>query len=89
MDPYPRCQEGALWRVLSWAEEIRFWRTAEGKEVDFVLPDTDEPMALEVKLDEKSNQPGKHKLFMESYPSIPFRFVNLNPRTEEVLRKEF
>jgi len=81
MDPYPRCQEGALWRVLSWAEEIRFWRTAEGKEVDFVLPDTDEPMALEVKLDEKSNQPSKYQLFTESYPSIPFRFVNLNPWT--------
>jgi hypothetical protein len=57
--------------------------------VDFVLPDTDEPMALEVKLEEKSNHPSKYQLFTASYPAIPFRFVNLNPWTEEVLRKDF
>jgi predicted AAA+ superfamily ATPase len=84
--------ENAIFRALAdkyEPEEIRFWRTADGKEVDFVLPDTDKPMALEVKLDEKSNHPSKYQLFIESYPSIPFRFVNLNPWTEEVLRKDF
>lgn len=84
--------ENAVFRSLAdryGSEEIRFWRTADGKEVDFVLADTEVPMALEVKLDEKSNHLSKYQLFTESYPSIPFRFINLNPWTEEVLRKDF
>lgn len=84
--------ENAVFRSLSdryGSEEIRFWRTADGKEVDFVLPNSDEPIALEVKLDEKSNHLSKYQLFTESYPSIPFRFINLNPWTEEILRKDF
>lgn len=84
--------ENAVFRSLAdryGSEEIRFWRTADGKEVDFVLADTEVPMALEVKLDEKSNQVSKYQLFTESYPDIPFRFVNLNPWREEVLRKDF
>lgn len=84
--------ENAVFRSLAdqfGTEEIRFWRTADGKEVDFVLPEIEDPMALEVKLDEKSNQPSKYELFAESYQSIPFRFVNLNPWTEDLLRKDF
>ncbi|GMQ28796.1 ATP-binding protein [Algoriphagus confluentis] len=84
--------ENAVFRSLTdrfGPEEIRFWRTADGKEVDFVLPEIEDPIALEVKLDQKSNKQSKYKLFTESYPSLPFRFVNLSPWNEEVLRKEF
>jgi uncharacterized protein len=92
-----RMDRGELWENAVFrslvdhfgAEEIRFWRTADGKEVDFVLPDIDKPIALEAKLDEKSNHFSKYKLFTESYPSLPFRFVNLNPWTEDLLRKDF
>jgi predicted AAA+ superfamily ATPase len=92
-----RMDRGELWKNAVFrsladrygSEEIRFWRTADGKEVDFVLRDTDDPIALEVKLDERSNQLSKYQLFTESYPAIPLRFVNLNPWTEEVLRKDF
>lgn len=51
LDPYPRCQEGAVWTALSWGEGIRFWRTADGKAVDFVLPEIDVPIALESNFD--------------------------------------
>lgn len=51
LDPYPRCQEGAVWSALSWAEGIRFWRTADGKALDFVLPKIDVPITLQSKFD--------------------------------------
>lgn len=51
LGPYPRCQKGVAWSALSWGEGIRFWRTADGKAVDFVLPEIDVPIALESNFD--------------------------------------
>jgi predicted AAA+ superfamily ATPase len=92
-----RADRGELWENAVFrnlvdqfgTEEIRFWRTADGKEVDFVLPGIEQPKAFEVKVDEKSNHPSKYKLFTENYPSIPFNFTNLYPWKESLLRTAF
>lgn len=92
-----RADRGELWENAVFrnlvdqfgTEEIRFWRTADGKEVDFVLPGIEQPKAFEVKVDEKSNNLSKYKLFTENYPSIPFNFTNLYPWKESLLRTAF
>jgi predicted AAA+ superfamily ATPase len=84
--------ENGIFRGLAdrfGADELRFWRTADGKEVDFVLPEIEQSGAWEAKLDEKSNNLTKYKLFAESYPKIVFRFANLNPWDENLIRSIF
>lgn len=48
-------------------DSIRFWRTSGKNEVDFIL---DEKVALECKLNAKSFNPAKYKLFQAGYPNI-------------------
>lgn len=84
--------ENAIFRALAdkyEPEEIRFWRTADGKEVDFVLPEITSPIALEAKFDEQLIKPLKYKLFQEAYPEIGFQFASFSPWSEEVIRKYF
>lgn len=84
--------ENAIFRGLAdrfGEDEIRFWRTADGKEVDFVLPEIDPPSAWEAKLDLKSNNLTKYRLFKESYPNFHFKFANLNPWSENLIRSIF
>ena len=57
-----RSDRGDLWeqsffRLLADQnpiDELRYWRTADGKEVDFVLPETENPIAYEAKFDIKN-----------------------------------
>lgn len=94
---HTRIDRGELWENAVFRgladrfdpEELRFWRTADGKEVDFVLPEIDQPSAWEVKLDRKSNNSPKYQLFTESYPTIDFKFANLNPWSENLIRTIF
>ena len=84
--------ENAIFRALAdkyEPEEIRFWRTADGKEVDFVLPEITSPIALEAKFDELLIKPLKYKLFQEAYPEIGFQFASFSPWSEEVIRRYF
>lgn len=84
--------ENAIFRALAdnyEPEEIRFWRTADGKEVDFVIPEINSPIALEAKFDQQLIKPAKYKLFQETYPEIDFQFANFLPWSEEVIRKYF
>lgn len=84
--------ENAIFRALAdkyEPEEIRFWRTADGKEVDFVLPEIDVPIALEAKFDGQLIKPAKYKLFQETYPAIDFQFATFSPFSEEVIRRYF
>lgn len=67
-------------------DEIRFWRTTDKKEVDFVLPMQNPPLAYEVKQNEHAADVGKYKTFREAYPEFLFRFLCLEPFSEEVLR---
>ena len=68
------------------ADEIRFWRTTNKKEVDFVLPMTTPPLAYEVKNNVHAADLSKYKTFREAYPDFQFRFFCLDPFTEDVLR---
>lgn len=53
-------------------EEIKFWRTTQKQEVDFVVK---EEQAYEVKIDPESFRKTKYKSFLESYPEIKFSII--------------
>ena len=53
-------------------QEIRFWRTQDGKEVDFVLEGT---RAFELKVDAGRFNPSKHTSFIKGYSDVPLRAV--------------
>lgn len=67
-------------------EDIKFWRTADGHEVDFVLPNADTPFALEVITNKSSAKLQKYRSFTEQYPSINLRFATIKPFSEDTLR---
>ncbi|MDO6429648.1 DUF4143 domain-containing protein [Flavitalea sp. BT771] len=82
--------ETALFRALSdkygW-DNIYYWRTADGNEVDFILPEIGVPFAVEAKYDEAAIKPSKYKKFTETYPEIPLHFAWLYPFSEDFFRK--
>ena len=49
-------------------EDIRFWRTQKGQEVDFIV---EESRAYEIKYSENLFKPTKYNAFREQYPDIP------------------
>lgn len=68
--------ENALFRQLIEKydfEEIRFWRTIQKNEVDFVI---DEKSAFEVKVQPRRFKRSKYKTFLENYPHIDFSIVS-------------
>lgn len=53
-------------------DEIKYWRTTSGNEVDFVVSKSyNEGFAIEVKYNAKSFYPKKYKKFVENYPTFP------------------
>ena len=68
-------------------DEIRYWRTSSGNEVDFVLPNIYEPGAWEVKFDKTQIKPSKYKLFNETYPEISFSYQWMYPFDEDLFRR--
>ncbi len=67
--------ENAVFRQLmenNYVDEIKFWRTTNQKEVDFIVNETH---AYEVKYQIKSVKSSSYKYFLEHYPEIKFRFV--------------
>ena len=55
-------------------DDIRFWRTADGNEVDFVIgTEFQKGFAIECKFDEKSFSRSKYKKFEETYPNFPLQ----------------
>jgi uncharacterized protein len=59
-------------RQLYGTDEIRFWRTADGNEVDFVLPNLfEKSFAVEAKYSSTEFKPSKYKKFTENYPQFP------------------
>ena len=90
-----RMDKGELWetsyfRALAdkygW-DAIYYWRTADGNEVDFVLPEIESPFAIEAKYDEALIKPTKYKKFTEAYPAIPLHFAWLYPFSEDFFRR--
>jgi len=69
-------------RLLDPLCEIRFWRTKDGKEVDFVFIRNREPFPVEVKSAEKADDiPSGLRSFLHRYPRTPRAFV-MNPAVE-------
>lgn len=55
-------------------DDIKFWRTADGNEVDFVLPEAEKPIAIEVKFNENLIKESKYLKFKNAYSEIDFKF---------------
>ena len=85
-----RLDKGTLWENTYFRmllnvysqDELFYWRTSAGNEVDFVLPNIQNPYAVEVKYDQNAIKESKYKLFLSNYPDIPLHYAYLNPFTE-------
>lgn len=56
---------------------IKFWRTSDGNEVDFVLGKSAfEGKSIEVKFNPAEANPNKYKKFKEAYPQFPLQFYS-------------
>ncbi len=90
-----RADRGGLWentvfRILAdkySLDTIHFWRTSAGNEIDFVLPDIDEPIAIEAKYDKHMLKPSKYKLFTQAYPELPLSFMSAHPFDERFFQR--
>lgn len=90
-----RTDRGELWensvfRVLAdkyGLDEIHYWRTSAGNEVDFVMPYISEPRAIEAKFDKSQVKGTKYKNFIETYPDFNFSFAWMHPFDEEFFRR--
>jgi uncharacterized protein len=80
-----RADKGALlenyvYRRLSEqypGEQLKFWRTADGNEVDFVVEETGlGGKAIEVKFSPTEANPNKYRKFTETYPAFPIQFYS-------------
>ncbi len=85
-----RADKGELWensvfRLLAdkyGTDEVKYWHTSAGNEVDFVLPDIDTPIAIEAKYSKTQIKISKYKIFTKAYPEIPLSFVWMQPFDE-------
>ena len=90
-----RSDKGMIWETLyckllseRWGiDEMLFWRTTDGNEVDFVLPYIENPFAVEVKFDKTNIRTSKYKKFIETYPDIPLSFCWMQPFEEKLLNE--
>lgn len=93
--PDSRTDKGELWENMFFKllveknglEEVKYWRTADGNEVDFVMSDIENPYAIEVKYDHVAVKPSKYKKFVEAYPEMPLSFAWLRPFDEDFFRR--
>ncbi len=59
------------------AEQLNFWRTADGNEVDFVVREgTMGGQSIDVKFAAGQIRPAQYRKFTEAYPLFPLRFVS-------------
>jgi predicted AAA+ superfamily ATPase len=90
-----RTDKGELWensvfRMLAdkySTDEIRYWHTTAGNEVDFVIPNIGSPRAIESKYSKNQSKISKYKTFIKAYPEIPFSFVWMYPFDEEFFQR--
>lgn len=56
-------------RQLYGNDMIRYWRTADGHEIDFVINPASGPgSGIEIKFDEDNFNPKKYTNFLDAYP---------------------
>ena len=68
-----------LLRIVKDIDKIKFWRTQDKKEVDFVVGDR----AFEIKFDSDQSSTKKYRQFKDIYPQIKFNFLNYS----QIIRK--
>jgi hypothetical protein len=70
--------ENLSYRLLSERfdhDQIKYWRTADGNEVDFVVETSYlKGFAVEVKFNEQEIKPSKYNKFTQNYPDFPLEF---------------
>jgi hypothetical protein len=55
-------------------DELNFWRTADGNEVDFIIQTgIKQGFSIESKFDENTFSSSKYRKFKETYPSYPLQ----------------
>jgi predicted AAA+ superfamily ATPase len=93
---YDRNDIGQIWENTYFGllcekhnpDNIHFWRTASGNEVDFVVNTLyGTSFAFEVKASESQIKEKKYTRFRENYPEITFSFESLNPFNEDFVRR--
>jgi predicted AAA+ superfamily ATPase len=90
-----RSDKGMIWETLCFkllseryeTDEILFWRTSDGNEVDFVLPNIETPFAVEVKFDKTNIRTMKYKKFIETYPDIPLSYLYLQKKKKKLFNE--
>ena len=93
--PIFRLDKGELWENMYFKlliekydrNDIFFWRTADGNEVDFVMSNIENPYAVEVKFSESTIKASKYKIFIENYPDIPLHFAFREPFNEDFFKQ--
>lgn len=58
-------------RQLFDKESIKFWRTSDGNEVDFIYEQEQSTCAIEAKYSSNEFKESKYRKFIENYPGIP------------------
>ena len=70
--------ENLSFRLLSERfeqDQIKYWRTADGNEVDFVVETSYlKGFSVEVKFNEQDVKPNKYNKFTQNYPDFPLEF---------------
>jgi predicted AAA+ superfamily ATPase len=92
--PKFRLDKGELWENQYFklllekyeTDDISFWRTSDGNEVDFVMNRIENPYAVEVKYSKNTIRESKYKIFKDTYPEIPLHFAYLEPFDEDFFR---
>ena len=76
--------ENALFRQIiekNYFEDVKFWRTIQKQEVDFVV---DEKFAFEVKAQPNRFKEKNYKKFLENYPQIKFSIVSFDIKEKSI-----
>lgn len=72
--------ENLVYRLLSDQydfDNIKFWRTADGNEVDFIVQQNfKSSLAIEVKFQQDVRTIRKYKKFQKTYPEIPLNIIS-------------
>lgn len=68
-------------------EDIKYWRTSDQKEVDFVVDAPRTKAAYEVKNNQAQVRPKKYRTFDEAYPEFGLDFLSKEPLSEKTIWK--
>jgi uncharacterized protein len=64
-------------RKLYGNDAIKYWRTADGNEVDFIIEENlNKGLAFEVKYNDVLFKPSKYKKFQAAYPTFPLQIIS-------------